>query len=345
MTACVVRWCVGMIVGTIIIAITSPMFVRSYLPRQSNRGVWTLPAGGDYRWRSEGYATTAIGPHGMPGKTIVRTAGDAKPVDGRRVALWGDSQVEGVCVNDDEKIFALVERDRTRPIDVFPLAQSGDDLGDWMRQLAWAEQNLSVTHHVFVIVELSDLRAGNDVTPPVGPSDWSQFAATHLPAFVVASIRNLTTTADGNPRRLRFSLGPVTARRSDSPINSSPINSSKIKPSRDRSPKDLASGWERDLTRLRAMTSMPIAIIHAPKLPEIIGDEIRIDDGDDAAMRSIRPICDMLGIDLVSVRAALIDAGRRGDWPHGFDNGRIGSGHLNATGNAIVADAVTEWLR
>ena len=103
----ILAWIVGSLVGTAVIAITSPLFVRSYVPLTADpvRGVWTLPEGHAYRWRSEGYADTRIGPLGMPGKTSL---GPRKP-DCLRVALWGDSQAEGVCVGDHQKIFAQAE--------------------------------------------------------------------------------------------------------------------------------------------------------------------------------------------------------------------------------------------
>ena len=64
------RWIIGGIFGTAIVAITAPLFVRSYLPRPLDpvRGVTTMAPGRTFRWRSEGWANTHIGPHGMPGR-------------------------------------------------------------------------------------------------------------------------------------------------------------------------------------------------------------------------------------------------------------------------------------
>ncbi|MGB1816105.1 MAG: hypothetical protein ACPHJ3_12185, partial [Rubripirellula sp.] len=48
------RWLLGVVVGTCLIAGTSPFFLRSYLPLNADpvRGVWTLPPDSEYRWRS-----------------------------------------------------------------------------------------------------------------------------------------------------------------------------------------------------------------------------------------------------------------------------------------------------
>ncbi|TWU48434.1 hypothetical protein [Rubripirellula reticaptiva] len=315
-----VRWISGALIGTFFIAITSPIFVRSYLPRQLNRGVWTLPAGSEYRWRSEGYATTAIGPHGMPGKAAVPPTSQT----GKRIALWGDSQAEGVCVDDDQKIFSLVEQKSDGQSSVFPLAQSGDDLGDWIRQMPWADQTLSVTDHALVIAELSDLHL-SERRPD--PPHWSQSASTNLPAFILAAARNLAMDADGSRRRLRFSVGPVQ------------VEPSVVSPS--QTPATFAD----QLRQLRSATSGRITIFYAPKLPEVNGDEVRTHDGDDAAFEVMRSNANELGIAVVDIRPALIESAEHGNWPHGFHNGRIGSGHLNATGNAIVANAIRECLQ
>ena len=39
------RWVLGVAIGTLLIAVTSPLFLRSYLPLNADpvRGVWTLP--------------------------------------------------------------------------------------------------------------------------------------------------------------------------------------------------------------------------------------------------------------------------------------------------------------
>ena len=113
----IIRWIGGSLVGTLIIALTSPLFVRSYLPLQLDpvRGVYTMTPERLFRWRSEGYADTHIGPQGMPGRRSL-------PNDDRklRVALWGDSQAEGVCVDDGQKLFAQMEQIKPTALSVLP---------------------------------------------------------------------------------------------------------------------------------------------------------------------------------------------------------------------------------
>ena len=136
-------WLTGVLVGTGLIAATSPWFVRSYLPLHADptRGVWTLPPDHWYRWRSEGYADTYVGPLGMPGKpTIPPTRPGVL-----RVALWGDSQAEGVCVADREKLFAQAEAIAGGRMQVFPSARSGEDAADWLTQMPAVEAPRSIS--------------------------------------------------------------------------------------------------------------------------------------------------------------------------------------------------------
>ncbi|TWU56546.1 hypothetical protein Poly51_24570 [Rubripirellula tenax] len=324
------RWISGVLTGTLIVAVTSPLFVRSYLPRHPSRitsegAVWTLPAGGEYRWRAEGYATTAIGPHGMPGKVTVpgEVTMPGRDASVRRIALWGDSQAEGVCVDDAEKIFSQTQRGNGG-LCVFPLAQSGDSVNEWVRQFEWAETELGVTEHVILLVELSDLILGGESAPD--PSRASLWVSANLPAFLIASIRNLATDASGELRSLRFRPGPIPT--------VSPVGSSQQQ-----------IDFDAALRRIQQEAGATVTIVYAPKLPRIQGDQIVTSDDDDHLLDSLKRIAVARKINMIDLRPELIAAGRSGHWPHGFHNGQFGSGHLNATGNAIVAKAIARHFR
>ena len=195
----VFRWGAGLAVGTLIIGGTSPWFVRSYLPSTVRRGVVTPPEGTAMRWRSEGYATTRFGPFGMPGRVAGRrgsrgqldgagSEGWRRPLrEGRsegwrrplrvKIAVYGDSQVEGFSVADGDKIFAMVERSSGGEVAAFPLSRSGDSLADWLRQVRFAEDVLDVDRHVFVIVD-----AGmNDNLRPTLYEAFHFIWPTHVP--------------------------------------------------------------------------------------------------------------------------------------------------------------------
>lgn len=313
-----VTWLIGSIVGTLLIAVTSPLFVRSYLRRDIEplRGVRAMPVGSTYRWRSEGYANTLIGQFGMPGKT---THGQPSQ-DVLRIALWGDSQAEGVSVADDQKLFAQVEQISGGNLAVFPLARSGDDVSDWVKQIPGVQRELAIDLHVVLIVDLPDLliretKQIDAVSPEI---------ITNLPAFLIQSSRNLITDAQrGTIRKLRFTAGPIDK----PPI---PVSRQTV----------LAKDWKGSIQRLRDSTDKPILVVYAPPSPHITAGTLRF--GNEAAeeFATIKTIAEDQGLRVINVHEALCESARSGRWPHGFHNGQIGSGHLNAVGYAVIAKAI-----
>ena len=321
-------WIFGAIVGTLVIAISSPLFVRSYTPLHADavRGVWTLPEGQTYRWRSEGYADTQIGPHGMPGKTSV-----PEPVEGTiRVALWGDSQAEGVCVGDQQKLFAQAQQLSGRQfsgprLEVFPLARSGEDAADWVTQMPVVERQLAIDLHVLLIVDLPDLIAAAAAPlPPPSESDVARAKgaiAARFPAFMIQAARNLLTDSDQTRRKLRFSIGPA---RQERPRSSAARVDSEI-------------DWLSPAAAIRRVSDRPIVILYAPMSPQIIGRAVVFEDAWAANFAAMKAAAEAVGLHVVDAGPQLRQAARHGRWPRGFHNGVIGNGHLNAVGNSVVA--------
>lgn len=330
----IASWILGTVAGTAIIATTSPLFVRSYLPLTADamRGVWTLPPGHTYRWRSEGYSNTRVGPHGMPGKTELAKLGTAA-----RVALWGDSQAEGVCVEDEEKIFAQAERVSRGRLQVLPLARSGEDAADWVTQMPRVDRALDIDAHVLLAVDLEDLLAATSApTPPPAPSDVAAARAAiaaRLPAFVIQAARALLTQEDETtPRRLRFAVGPAATPAATNPRAVSP---------RAISHRADDARWAAALMQIRSATDQPIVILYAPKLPQIIAGQVLRSDPNASEFERMRAAAQQHDVAVVDLRGPLLQSPQ---WPHGFHHGRIGSGHLNATGNALVAMALARGV-
>jgi lysophospholipase L1-like esterase len=330
-------WCFGLIVGTAVIAATSPLFVRSYLPEQRDpvRGRYVPVAGSEYRWRSEGYATTKIGAHGMPGRVDV-----GQPVpDSIRVALWGDSQAEGVCVGDDDKLFAQIQRigrAAGRSIEVLPFARSGEDATDWLAQMPSVERALAIDLHVLVVAELPDLLAVDQPSLDRERSErdvaFQSAIASRVPAFAIQAIRQLLRDADDKPRRWRFSLGPVVK---PEPAVAVAAFASRAK-------------WTRVMQTVRSTSDRPIIIAYAPRSPKISAGNIDLTDPWGEQFQTMERAAANAAVGVVDTSDALGDAAREGRWPHGFDNGQIGSGHLNAIGYRVIAEqicpAIIAWF-
>lgn len=330
----IVCWIAGLLLGTVIVGATSPLFVRSYLPQQLDpvRRQYVPSPGLNYRWRSEGYATTLIGQHGMPGRE--RTPPEDS--DSFRVALWGDSQAEGVCVPDRQKLFEQIQRAAEAnggPVDVLPFARSGDDASNWLAQMRPVERDLDIDMHLLLIVELSDLWAAATAPPPSPANEQtiqsnSRIAAT-VPAFLIQAARHLLTDADGGRRALRFSIGPVKNvflpdLRSEKGIEQSEGNAT----------------WADVIEAVRSAAGKPVVIVYVPRSPHISAGKIVLHDGQDEQFQAMERAAIAAGLMVIDTRDALGDAAREGNWPHGFHNGQIGDGHLNSVGYQVIAKKI-----
>ncbi|MEL6110800.1 MAG: hypothetical protein AAFU85_32745 [Planctomycetota bacterium] len=316
-----IRWAAGLSVGTLLVAATSPLFVRSYLPREIDpiREVAVLKPHATYRWRSEGYATTKLGPHGMFGVDSVRN--DAQTT----VALWGDSQAEGACVSDREKIASQVSRFSNGTIQVLSMARSGDDCNDWIAQVPRVESRLGVDAHVFLVTEFSDWSVPSE--EPIETVDpRSNWVAQSLPDFLVQAARNVATTGtESKTRELRFTPGPV--RRGDTNTVDT-----------EGSPEDSASMLAMNVARLEAVSKRPCVFLLAVQHPgtaPVASAQSAFETVLLSQSSRFQPI------DV----ASRLSPARAGFATRGFHNGHIGEGHFNAAGNRIIADSIVESLR
>ncbi len=357
--ALVIRWLIGLLIGTTLIAVTSPWFTRSYLPLVVDpvRQTWVLSPGSEYRWRSEGYANTKIGPLGLPGK-LSSSGPDWNlinrpplPADGRspvlRIAMWGDSQVEGVCLDDSDKLFAITERLCGGVVEVFPLARSGQDAADWVTQMPAVERALQIDLHVMVLADLEDALAAEQA--PLAPPSESDVAAANaaiaarFPAFVIQAARNLLTDSDGvSPRRLRFGLGPVGT-GVGSASNATVINGVVEigGPSPVTKPQ---SAWNAAVSSMKRATAKPIWLVDAPVSPQVVDGRVQTRTLQAPDFIAMQEAVTQHGVRLLSARERFREEASFGRWPHGFQNGRIGSGHLNAHGNRLIAEILAKAI-
>lgn len=345
----IVRWLIGLSLGTLIIAATSPWFVRSYVPRRYDeiRHRVLLSPGESYRWRAEGYATTEIGPHGMMGRMTLPNAISSNAVRTDVIALWGDSQAEGVCVADSRKLWSQLQSElqirtatehRPRPVQVLPMASSGDDVSNWVAELGRSEAGFGVNEHVILLCEMVDLMGS------IAPIDeWKDVDSAGLermnevtrwvPDFVLHAGRNLFT--DPNTlaaRRLRFGIGPVRRNNEPTPV--------RFEADVDRA---AAERWIlANLSALRDATDQPIWVVYAPRCPVIMDGTLRWNDPDEVLWSILLQNAAGHEIKLVDCRPAFRESVRRGVFPHGFQNGRIGNGHLNSVGYRLITREFAE---
>ncbi len=327
-----VRWATGLFSGTLLVWVTSPLFVRSYHAKFYDPVCrsWVYPAGTTYRWRSEGYATTVFGPRGMPGRYTL-----PDPSASRVIALWGDSQAEGVTLPDDQKLWANLQRSLTaysmksRELEVLPMAHSGENAVDWVQRFANVEAQLGVDEHFILVCELEDLLPLANKSP--NPSIESLGVRSDevldiIPDFVIHAARGLIFDGDSQRfRKLRFSVGPL-----DEPDTENNTTSTIDPPF----PGNAIAA------ALAESTSQPITIIYAPRLPLVIGDHVYREDSRATDFQSLAVALNQHGIRVIDCRDGLRQAAAEGHFPHGFHNGVFGSGHLNSVGYRVIVDTV-----
>lgn len=330
-----VRWIVGMLGCGLLFWVAGYHTVDSILVRVADPqlGVVTLRPGDTIRWRSEGWATTRIGPHGLPGW---------RPSDAeRRILLWGDSQVEGLTVNDPEKIhnqvIRLADRSGGRNLDCLPLGRSGSDAHHWISLTNAAEALWQPERHVWVVTDLDDLwvLADRQATASLkrfsaDPSPaWVRWAAAcRADALLAAGKRIAYDRQAGRLRRLDFGPGPRRAALA--------AGDAAAAVSLDEQTIQTVASAITDHGRHRRL-----AILYAPATPRI-GDRVVIDHPDDAAFNALRrELGDAVAV--VDLRAAFVELWQRQHrLARGFHHGMPGRGHLNAEGNRIVAEAVVQ---
>ena len=226
--------------------------------------------------------------------------------------LWGDSQAEGVCVADDQKLHVQLKAAGLG--NVLPMGRSGDWAVDWWDQMPRVERHLRAegfgeVTHLWLVCETSDLRP-----QPRSTAGRTSTLAFELPALVVeAARRMIENPRTGQRRGLRFWVGPeAEATKGTGAIN-------RTEPSH-RSHRSHRSPWSHRLEK----GQFNLIILDARE------------PGDDV------PLADWIDAPVIDCRPALAAVG---PFPaRGFHNGTPGEGHLNAAGyRAIAAAAAAAW--
>ncbi len=230
------------------------------------------------------------------------------------------------------------------------MARSGEDAADWLTQMPAVERALDLDVHVILVVDLQDLLTATQA--PLPPPSQSDVAAANasiaakVPAFVIQAARHLLTEADETtPRRLRFSVGPLQEVEAGPDVSAEvPKPTSNQEAALAATPLGQVEPWRREMQAIRDASSLPILILHAPVTPQIVGGRVVTDSGADNAAVRMQSAAEQAGVRVASAQARLRQSAREGRWPHGFDNGNIGSGHLNKVGNAVVGSILVQQV-
>ncbi len=326
------QWLIGLLGSWCIVWFAAPWALNSILVRDETPELQTigLRTGDQLRWRSEGWATTQVGQYGLSGYQPVSGA----PV----VAIYGDSQVEGHCVNDVDKLCNQVNRLTAQrgpqAWNCVPLARSGADAMLWAKWIPLAEQLWQPHWHVWIVTELSDLKLSqqlsvtqNDIWSAPSPR-WVRLASDYGAEALFTAVRRLAIdSSTGRRRELRWKPGKV----------SFPAPSSTA-----REPAGVDDETITRCLELNRQLQGRLIILYAPAVPEV-QPTIRFDHPDAAWDELVASAGDKLR--LIDLRPSFETRWEQyQELPRGFHQGQPYSGHLNRAGNGVIAETIARLL-
>ncbi|MCK6574070.1 hypothetical protein L6V77_23570 [Myxococcota bacterium] len=336
-----VRWLAGLCLATLLAALLTAPFTDSVVPYVNDPAVLGLvPVPGHvHRQRAEGWGDSRFGRFG------VSVHDDVTALRGPTVAIWGDSYVEAWQVDDPDKVAAQVTAlcgaDGLTGVGV---GQSGRAAADVVFLLPRYEKLFSPEAHYIVLPHLSDvlpdgLRFFDDpprlVEVPFTAGSLGLrpiLERFHLQLFWRAA-RTAVNGADGN-RVVRLRPGPVKRPGAGAGgLGGTKYDRPVVLPS--------DATLEYLLAALDAATERPLVFIYTPAVPRIRANAVETQDQDAAAARHVAALAARRGIGFLDLSAAFVRAYQQtGEFPRGFHNGVPGSGHWNALGHRLVAEAI-----
>ena len=336
------NWIAGTILSLLVAWIASALFLNSLFLMEPDpaTGLYTAAPGSIYRHRSEGWGRTVFGRHGISG--IEDAAAHVEP----KILFWGDSLVEGLQVDDADKMaqaFTRLAEQRGPAVLGVGLGASGERVADYYFKMPVYERLLpNVAAHCIVIADLEDVlpdnRAdchGSFLSEPAFSLVESQCEPSGLarewgPLLARLELQGaFAIYRQARDLRLRFAPGPVVP-------DPAPAASITAKP---------GPAWDFLLTRLRQRTDLPLVMVYVPHAPNMDQNSMVLRSPRAELVRSFAAACAGHGIDFVDLSDAFQEYYRTElRFPRGFANTPPGNGHLNAAGHRMVAQAVLDHL-
>ena len=351
------RWGLGLLAATWLAGLLHDRFADWPPPQVWDEALGTrvFETGTTWHRRQEGRGTGHVGTHGILG--VPDAAGSPAP----KLFLWGDSHVEGMEVDDPDRMPQQVSslwRERVgSPLLAVGVCAAGRNLADHYRLMPDYERVIpgAAVHAIF----LSGL---GDLLPDSPEAQFGRFVSEPGFAFVapepavrddaaMARARLLRTlhlgwfsrlareALSGNlTADLRFRPGPVPQPH--------PPGDNPFRERRTEATPELEAALDWLLTRLDERTELPVVLVLAPNdTPRIETDRVVLREQPTELEELLAALCAKHGIGFVDLREDFNAFYRStGRFPRGFPDSRPARGHLNADGHRLVAEALVESL-
>lgn len=335
------RWISGFVLASLIMWAGSWFFLGSVMPLVSDPTVDSLvpPTGHAHRFRSEGWATTSFGRHG------IGCIPDVTRVRGPKIAIWGDSYVVALQVPCGSKIAQQVTAVSARSGDRMTgvsIANPNREVADYYHLLPQYEALVDPLCHVICLGSIRDAvpGAGRFRSEPtlelqklrrapamLGIRHWIEDLRLN---FLWVVLRKLTYDLSAkSPRKLRFRPG-----RARPPGGG---ETPAVPPT---------EAWDFLLTALTSRATRPVIFLYGPSVPSIRQGAVDFRDPDASLVEAFHRACDANGVPLLDLTGRSCDFHRlTGEFPRGFNNGFPSKGHWNEHGHRLAAEAIVEYVR
>jgi len=336
-------WVVGFLISLLVADLFCLLFANSAELSAWDAAIeYSVPAAGQrHRHRTEGWADTRIGFHGVNGIP------DVGNLPGSKVVFWGDSHVEGYPLADEDKIAQQFNRlplaDRGRRT-AFAVGLSGTTIGTAIYLMpAFERLAAPVRQHVVVVTRL----------PYVLPDETSL-----EPMFLVGGPTPGLRSRPASPpdrrrqrvlgwlQRLRFPLGYQLYRQA-SRIDLDFRLGERHGDTSEKSPdsRGLASAWSALLEDLSARTRTPVLFVYCPAIPFLDRGRPVFADPQAQSIAVFADQCRRHGYPFLSLQHEFAELYlETGRFPRGFVDNHPYRGHLNAEGSRLVAEKVAAFL-
>jgi len=301
----------------------------------------------EHRSRSEAWSHSRAGRHGIWGVP------DIGALPGPKVAIWGNSHVEGLMLPDGEKIAQQVtalwrSRDTGR-LTAYGVGIGGVDIATVYTLLdRYAAVARPTIRHVVIVPDMAFLEPRTrGPLPALRPAPNPTFEAAPAPRpsvpgqTVLAWLHGLRFDfpyrlyEQARQVRTRWRLGRAHANQP---------------PPRDlpawRATPELTETWSFLLDEMqRRAGSVPVSYLYCPAVPALKQGEVGFEDPQQVAFEHFRMLCSQRGIICRSLASDFIQMFRdHGVFARGFVLHHPYGGHLNRHGDAVIAKAVVTML-
>lgn len=327
------------------ILLVCAVFDNSLTPVEWNESLqlYTRLSGHSIRWRSEGWGDTRIGKNDLiAGEDALAASSVPKFI------LWGDSMVEALQVPDREKITFVFNR------------ISG---GNSMYGISWGRGGRSVADYYFLMPHyqrlVSNVRANvvllsgiGDVMPMEDSGEHARFLCDPPHFDKTTEVGPTWASRVFGPWAARLYLEPVYTlydglRRHRLRFMPSTATPALAESGAVPSDCDLEQAWRYLVSQMQQQSRVGLAFVYCPPDSPVIRDgRVVLETGPVPDVERFRAICEESGVGFIDMTLrfnALYE--QTGRFPRGFFNSPPGSGHLNADGQRMIAEALLEHFR